>query len=84
MPPILDYLESVAPAGEGSLVGEALTLADIAIAGPFATLRYTGIEMDAGRYPKLAAYLTRILARPSFTAWMEREQKLLERVRAAA
>src|SRR3954470_18891119 len=36
LPPILDYLETVVPGGDGFLVGDSLTLADIAVAGPFA------------------------------------------------
>src|SRR3954471_17092839 len=31
LPPVLDYLEKVAPSGEGHLVGDRLTLADIAV-----------------------------------------------------
>jgi len=82
MPPILDYLESVAPTGEGYLVGEELTLADIAVAGPFATLAHAGLAIDPERHPRLADYVGRILARPSFTQWTERETALLQRVAA--
>lgn len=83
-PPILDYLEKVAPGGDGYLVGDSLTLADIAVAGPFANLHHLGIETDAGRHPRTAAFVERILARPSFSQWIERESAVLARVREAA
>jgi glutathione S-transferase len=77
LPPILDYLEKVVPAGEDYLVGDGLTLADIALAGPFANFRHTNTKVDAERYPRTLAYVERILARPSFAQWVERETKFL-------
>jgi glutathione S-transferase len=79
LPKMLDYLESVAPAGDGYLVGDRLTLADIAVAGPFANLRHLKIDIDASRYRRLAAYVGRILARPSFAPWIAREAAFLEK-----
>jgi glutathione S-transferase len=84
LPPIRDYLERVAPEGDGYLVGDELTLADIAIAGPFATLGHVGLAIDAAEHPRLAAFIARMHARPSFAHWIERERALLERVRSAA
>lgn len=80
LPPILDYLEKVAPDDAGYLVGDSLTLADIAVAGPFANFRHLGIEADAGRYPRTAAFVQRILARPSFSQWVEKESALLAKI----
>jgi glutathione S-transferase len=77
LPPILEYLESVAPVEGGYLVGDSLTLADIAVAGPFANFRHTQTNVDAGRYPRTVAYVERILARPSFAHWVERETAFL-------
>ena len=65
-PPILDYLETVAPGDGGYLVGDRLTLADIAVASPFANFRHLGIGFDRQRHPKTAAYVERMLGRPSF------------------
>src|SRR5687767_12236864 len=62
LPPILDYLETVVPDEGGYLVGGALTLADIAVAGPFANLAHLGIATDTARHPRTAAYVKRILA----------------------
>ena len=77
LPPILDYLETVVPDGGGYLVGDQLTLADIAVAGPFANLAHLGIAFDRQRHPRTAAYVARILSRPSFSQWIERETALL-------
>jgi glutathione S-transferase len=79
LPPILDYVESIAPADGEYLVGDALTLADIAVAGPFANFRHTGTKVDPERYPRTVAYVDRILARPSFAHWVERETAFLAR-----
>jgi glutathione S-transferase len=77
LPPILDYIETVAPGGEGYLVGDRLTLADIAVAGPFANFRHTNTRVDPDRYPRTVGYVERILARPSLAQWVERETAML-------
>jgi glutathione S-transferase len=77
LPPILDYLEKVVPDDGGYLVGGALTLADIAVAGPFANFRHTKTRVDPDRYPRTVAYVERILARPSLSRWIERETLML-------
>ena len=77
LPPILDYLEKSVPAGGGYLVGEALTLADIAVASPFANFRHTKTNVDPDRYPRTVAYVERILARPSLAQWVQRETEFL-------
>jgi glutathione S-transferase len=79
LPPILDYLEKVVPEEGGYLVGDRLTLADIAIASPFTNLRHTETEVDPKLYPRTVAYVDSILSRPSFASWIERETALLAR-----
>jgi glutathione S-transferase len=79
LPPILDYLERTVPEGGGYLVGDALTLADIAVAGPFANFRHTNTNVDPKRYPRTVAYVERILARPSLAPWIERETAMLSK-----
>jgi len=81
LPPILAYLEGQIPAS-GYLVEDRLTLADIAVASPFANLRHLGVAIDAGKYPKVACYAEAILSRPSFAPWVEREAAFLERTAA--
>ena len=60
-------------------MGDRLTLADIAVAGPFANLRHCDVAIDQARYPRLTAYVASILARPSFAAHVERETAFLQR-----
>lgn len=78
LPPILDYLERTIPES-GWLVGDGLTLADIAVATAFANFRHLGIAIDSERYPRVAAFAERMLARPSFAGWVAREAAFLER-----
>jgi glutathione S-transferase len=77
LPAILAYLEGVAPAGEGYLVGDHLTLADIAIAGVFRNFGMVGLTIDPDRYPRLLAYVTRILSRDSFAPVSAREDAVV-------
>jgi glutathione S-transferase len=74
MPPILDYLESVVPA-DGYLLEDRLTIADLAVASPFANLSYLDFAMD--RWPRTQAYVGRILSRPSFAAAVERDRQFI-------
>jgi len=63
-------------------VGEELTLADIAVASPFANFRHTNTRVDPEKYPRTIAYVDRILARPSLAHWVEREAAYLAKVPA--
>ena len=81
LPPLLDYLEGQIPAS-GFLVEDRLTLADIAVAGPFANLAHSGVAIDPARYPKISAYAAAILSRPSFAAAVSRETAFLQKVAA--
>lgn len=76
MVPVYDYLEGIIPAS-GFLVGDRLTLADIAVASPFVNVAHCGIVPDPAKYPKLTAYLAGIHARPGFATWIRRERKML-------
>lgn len=78
LPPLLDYLEG-ALAGRDYLVGESLTLSDIAVASVLVNLEHCGTAVEAGRWPGVAEFATRIHARPSFTAFLERERAALAR-----
>jgi glutathione S-transferase len=77
LPPILDYLEQVVPDAGGYLVGDGITLADIAVASPFANLAHLQCEIDASRHGRVRAYVGSILSRPSFAQWIERETAFL-------
>lgn len=82
LPKVLDYIETVAPDGEGYLVGDSLTLADIAVASPFANLTHLDVQIDPARWPKTAAFTQRILSRESFAPWIEREAAFLQKAAA--
>jgi glutathione S-transferase len=82
LPPILDYLEGVVPGDGGYLVGDSLTLADIAVASPFANLLHLGVLVDPETHPRTRRYVDRILERPSFRPHVEREAAFLERTAA--
>lgn len=82
LPPILEYLEKTVPTGDGYLVGGGLTLADIAVASPFANFRHTETRVCPDRYPRTVAYVDRILARPSIAPWIEQEAALLAKTAA--
>jgi glutathione S-transferase len=83
LPPILDYLEGVVPDGGGFLVGDTVTLADIAVASPFANFSYMEIAPFTGSHPRTQAWVESVLARPSFASWVSRERALLRRTAAA-
>ena len=77
LPPILDYLEGVIP-DSLFLVEDRLTLADIAIASPFATLGCVDVGCDPARHPRTAAYVEAILARPSFADIVAKDRAMVE------
>jgi glutathione S-transferase len=77
LPPILDYLETVVPDAGGFLVGDGITLADLAVASPFANFAHMNTKIDPARYPRTIAYVERILERPSIRPWIERETAML-------
>ncbi len=75
-PPVLDYLERALGEDE-FLAGGQLSVADIAVATMFVNWGHAGETVDAKRWPKLAAYVERIHARPSFKSVIEEEQAQL-------
>ena len=76
LPGYCDYLEERL-SDQPYLVGGRFTIADIAVASPFVNMAHGGVTVDAGRWPKLAAYLERVHARPSFKALIEEERASL-------
>lgn len=64
IPQILDYLETVLPE-EGFVFGEC-SVADIAVACMFRNAAMVRYEIDAERWPRSAAFVSRVLALPAF------------------
>jgi glutathione S-transferase len=73
MPKIYDYLEKVLPES-GWLVEDRFTLADLAAACPLINVGYVSDALDAARWPKVAAWMAAVTARPSVAAAMEAER----------
>lgn len=81
LPRLLDYLEPIIPES-GFLVEDRITLADIAVASPFANItRHLGVAIDADKYPRVTRYIQNILERPSFKPVIEKETRFLDKVR---
>ncbi|KST58102.1 glutathione S-transferase [Methylobacterium sp. GXS13] len=66
LPPLFDYLER--QISGPYLAGDAFSIADISIATGFYNFHLADAQVDAGRWPKLSAYVAETLARPSFKA----------------
>ncbi|MBL6615728.1 MAG: glutathione S-transferase family protein [Reyranella sp.] len=75
IPAVLDYLEEEAPA-DGFRFG-ALSVADIAIAAFFRTAAFVRFQIDATRWPKTAAWVTRVFATPAFVKLAKIEDAVL-------
>ncbi len=71
IPPRFAYLEQ-ALRGDW-FVANAFSMADIAVASILMNFHFAGEEVDAARYPKLARFLSRALARPSFRQALQAE-----------
>ena len=82
LPALLDYLEGVIP-DSGYLVGDRLTLADIAVASPFVNFRHMKLSIGPALYPRILSFTDAILSRPSFAPLVERETAMLEHVPAS-
>ena len=70
LPPTMDYLED-ALGDRPFMVGEHFTVADIALTSPFVNFMIAGEKLDAKRWPRYAAYLERIHARPAYKPIVE-------------
>jgi glutathione S-transferase len=75
MPALFAYLESCLTSR--FLVGDTLTLADISIGCMLINGEHSGVAIDAGKFPKLAAYYAGLKARPAFSRFIDSERKLL-------
>ena len=73
LPAYFDYLEAELGAEHAGefFVGDRFGIADIAVGNLFVNLRLCGVRPDASRWKKLAAFVDRMHARPSFAAVIE-------------
>lgn len=72
LPKVMGYLDGQIDARY--LVGDTLTLADIAIVSNFIVYQYMGYRIDAGAYPRLARYLKGIAATEGFARALDAEK----------
>lgn len=75
LPPVLAYLEE-ALAASAWLVGDALSLADIAVASMLINIHHAGVDFSAGR-PGLARFAETMFALPTFSESIARERAFL-------
>lgn len=75
IPTIFDYISG--ELRSDYLMGDSLSLADIAVAGVFVTMRHCGVECDAERWPALAAYIQRCHDTPLFRQQIAAECEVL-------
>lgn len=81
LPEHFDYLEKYL--GEQQwFVDDRFSLADIAIACQLVNLRHGDEELDAQRWPKLAAHFQRTLARPALATILEGELQIIAKIMA--
>jgi glutathione S-transferase len=78
LPKILGYLDRQITGK--FLVGNAMTLADIAIVSNFIVYQYLGFEVDAARYPKLARYLREIATTAAFQRALQDERPFVDQM----
>ncbi len=76
LPPICDYLESQLCDGREFLVGDSLTIADLAVGSIAVNFDHLGLDL-ASRAPHFDAYARRIRERPSFAKWTAKEYAIL-------
>jgi glutathione S-transferase len=81
MPRVLDWLEG-AIGDKEFLVGDTLTLADIAVVVPFINVREAGFVIE-GRYPNIARWTSAIEARPTLARANAKMAASLAQIRAA-
>ena len=72
LPGLYAYLEGVLP-DSGWLVEDRFTLADLAAGCPLINIGYVSDRLDAARWPKVAAWLGQVKARPSVATAMALE-----------
>ncbi|HUO91137.1 MAG TPA: glutathione S-transferase family protein [Rhizomicrobium sp.] len=82
LPPLFDHLEGEI-GGKEFLAGGIFSIADISVATMLVNFEHAGETVDAKRWPKLAAYVARMHARPSFKALIAEESPIVQRFRAA-
>lgn len=75
LPPVLAYIEKALPPS-GFLIEDRITLADLAVVSPLASMALIGWKLDAAVYPKTAAFAEAILGRPCYASVIAQERAM--------
>lgn len=67
VPPVLDFLESVLPSDRDTVLPR-FSIADVAVGVHLGWLPFSGVTLDAKRWPRTARFQASIARRPSFAA----------------
>lgn len=81
LPSILRYLEGELQSRR-FLVGDRLTLADVAVASCLANLEHAGVAIEGAAFPNLRGYTARLLTRHSFATILDRERSYFAKIRS--
>lgn len=76
LPPVFDYLEEQVGTRE-FLVGDRFSIADVSVATHFVNFGHAGYRVDVARWPQLAGWVTRQLARPIFVKLAAQDRQVL-------
>lgn len=76
-PEAFAYLESLNP--DGSLIGDRLTIADIAVVSNLILVHYLGYRIEP-RFPKLNAYFRRHIEEPMFSSALAEERPFADQM----
>jgi len=79
IPAVSDYLETQI-AGREFLVGDSMSLADLAIGGIFAVLYHAGYSVDQERAPQLKAYVERLFTLEPFATILNGEVEGMKQI----
>ena len=80
LPNVLRFLETEVPDAGAFFVGDALSIADLAVFSPFVNLDHANAEIDWSQYPRLDAWTKEMAARPSFAQSIGHERGFFEKI----
>jgi glutathione S-transferase len=82
LPPLFSYLDKEIGTRK-FLVGDAFSIADIAVCTMLVNFEHAGEKIDSAHWPELSRYVNEVHARPSFKACIDEETPLVQRFLAA-